>query len=254
MKLTVIGASPACPNPGDASSGYLFEAGGKALLVDCGPGVVARLQQFRPYWQLDYIVISHFHADHVLDLIPLRYGLRLGPQVPQGVRVPLYVPPQAQEKLDTLVRLLDPTGGGVGRTFVVVEYAPEAGLTLGPFTLSFVAVHHYVPAWGMRITADGVTVAYSADTGPCPGLERLAQGADLFICEATLPQRRKPEHYGHMTPDEVGEVAARAGVRRVLLTHIWDGVDRAEFAARASKTFGGPVEVARSGMVIEIGR
>src|SRR5205823_3071793 len=65
VKLTVVGCSPAWPNPGGAQSGYLVEddRGGR-LLLDCGPGVLARLREDDGWPSVDAIVLAHFHLDH----------------------------------------------------------------------------------------------------------------------------------------------------------------------------------------------
>jgi ribonuclease BN (tRNA processing enzyme) len=72
MRLTVLGRSPASPNPGEACAGYLVEGGGARLLVDIGPGVVSQLVRRHHPDELDAVVVSHMHADHVLDLVTLR--------------------------------------------------------------------------------------------------------------------------------------------------------------------------------------
>ncbi len=93
MRLTIVGAGPVMPNPGGASSGYLLTAGDTRLLVDCGPGVVSRLQRYVACADLTAIVISHFHSDHLLDLVPLRYGLQFAPGAKGRPRPRLYLPP-----------------------------------------------------------------------------------------------------------------------------------------------------------------
>ena len=74
MRLTVLGRSPARPNPGEACAGYLVEGGGSRILMDVGPGVVAQLLRRNTPDELDAVVISHMHTDHCLDLITLRYS------------------------------------------------------------------------------------------------------------------------------------------------------------------------------------
>src|SRR5581483_9559300 len=81
VKLTVVGCSPAWPNPGGAQSGYLVEDDGRRLLLDCGPGVLARLRQDAEWPEVDAIVITHFHLDHWGDVVPWVWGaLYLGLQ------------------------------------------------------------------------------------------------------------------------------------------------------------------------------
>src|SRR3954468_3323787 len=79
VRLTVVGSSPAWPNPGGAQSGYLVEADGGRLLLDCGPGVLPRLRELDGGWpRLAAIVITHFHLDHWGDLVPWVWGSMYG--------------------------------------------------------------------------------------------------------------------------------------------------------------------------------
>src|SRR4051812_12511301 len=101
MRITVLGKSPAWQDVGGACSGYLIEGGGMRVLLDCGPGVFAKLRERLDYVDVDAVVISHLHADHVNDLVPfasaLRYSGRVG-----DVRPRLLAPPGAQEVLERL--------------------------------------------------------------------------------------------------------------------------------------------------------
>jgi ribonuclease BN (tRNA processing enzyme) len=254
LKVTVIGASPACPNADGACSGYLFEAGDTRVLVDCGPGVLSRLQRHLAYPDLTAIVISHFHADHVLDLVPLRYGLRYAPLPMPKPRPALHLPPGGVDNLNALAHIMDRKNAAGFWTDVlsVAEYIPGVPLVVRDLRFDFIEMRHYVPVWGIRVTGGGRTVAYSADTGPCDALEELAHQADLFICEATLPERDDPGEWGHLTPAEAGDVAHQAGVRQLILTHLWQETDREAMRRRAEATFGGPVELAREDASYEL--
>ena len=74
MRLTVIGSSPAWPNPGSAHSGYMLEADGSRVLLDCGPGVLGRLREESLWPEVDAIAITHWHLDHWGDLVPWVWG------------------------------------------------------------------------------------------------------------------------------------------------------------------------------------
>jgi len=101
VKLTVVGCSPAWPNPGGAQSGYLVDgADGRRLLLDCGPGVLGKLRaaSANGWPQVDAIVVTHWHLDHWGDLVPWVWGGMVGPgkeaQKPQ-----LFLPPEGRERL-----------------------------------------------------------------------------------------------------------------------------------------------------------
>src|SRR5207247_10320670 len=106
VKLTVVGCSPAWPNPGGAQSGYLLEGPGR-LLLDCGPGVLAKLREREAWPTLDAIAVTHWHLDHCGDVVPWVWGSTLGPG--QDTRKPeLWVPPEGPEMLSAI-------GGRLGR-------------------------------------------------------------------------------------------------------------------------------------------
>src|SRR3982751_244217 len=125
VKLTVVGCSPAWPNPGGAQSGYLVESAHGRLLLDCGPGVLPRLRAAEGWPRIDAIAITHLHLDHWGDLVPWVGGLQFGPaaELPRPL---LFLPPGGRE---TLARL----GGDLGSrdmfesTFQIEEYADGAG-------------------------------------------------------------------------------------------------------------------------------
>src|SRR3954447_10662493 len=101
VKLTVVGCSPAWPNPGGAQSGYLVESDGRRLLLDCGPGVLPRLRERESWPDVDAIAITHFHLDHWGDLVPWVWGLKFGPAA--ELEPPeVWVPPGGIETLALL--------------------------------------------------------------------------------------------------------------------------------------------------------
>lgn len=254
VDLTVLGASPAAPRPGGACSGYLLRADGTRILLDCGTGVLANLQLHGGYGGLDAIVISHMHADHVLDLLPFRYLLKYGPRDQpdfQPPRIPLYLPPGGRAVLEALVRPILALSGDFeaperffADVFAVSEYDPQNELRIGELALRFVPVEHYVPTWA--IIAEGTRCfAYSADSGPCPALAAVARDADLFLCEATLaPAAAPPGWRGHITAQEAAEAAQAGGARRLILTHLWRNDPEAALD-EARAVFAGPVDVAQ---------
>ena len=254
MQLTVLGAGPACPNPGGACSGYLVSANRSHVLLDCGPGVVGRLLQAVPLRELDGVVISHMHQDHFMDLAPLVYGVTLGGFRGER-RLPVLVPPGGASALAEIGRALSGNPKFFSDVYDLNEYDPESVIDLGAYSVSFRRVAHFIPAYAMRIhtesPADGV-LTYSGDTGPCDELVEHARGANTLLCEAALRRqeeadpRRDPR--GHTSPREAGEMARRAGVKRLLLTHHWVDVADPDYGVReAASSFGGPLELVREG-------
>jgi ribonuclease BN (tRNA processing enzyme) len=253
MKVIVLGASPACPRKGGATSGYLVLHGETSLLVDCGTGVVANLQFYLDYHQLRSIVISHMHADHFFDLIPYRYGLKYAPYHEPWLPPALHLPPGGASIFEAVVAPFSENPDFFAGAFQVNEYDPAASLAVGDLTVRFARARHPMPAYAMRIEGGGRVFAYSSDTAPVENVVTLARDADLFFCESAIQCRSQDAPAGaHSTPGEAGEMARRAGVTRLVLTHVWPQFDERQMLDEASASFGAPVELAREHATYEV--
>jgi ribonuclease BN (tRNA processing enzyme) len=233
VKLTVVGCSPAWPNPGGAQSGYLVEGSGKVLL-DCGPGVLPRLREQEGWPGVDAIVITHFHLDHWGDLVPWTFGAIFGP----GREAPtpqLWLPPGG---LDELAVFGDKFGvpGMFSEAFTVQEYAEGKPFETCGLQITPVRVPHYqLQTYAMRVSDGKATLAYSGDSAPSEQLVELARGADLFLCEATLREGREGGNglRGHLSAEEAVAAFKESGARRLVIIHrpdelpLDDGIERA---------------------------
>jgi ribonuclease BN (tRNA processing enzyme) len=217
VKVVVVGCSPAWPNAGGAQSGYLVEGDGRVLL-DCGPGVLARLREAEGWPRVDGVVITHFHLDHWGDLVPWVFGAAFGPGREAG-RPELWLPPGGRERLLALgVELA--FAERLDAAFAVREYADGTpfrvrGLEIVPLRLE----HYDELTFGLRISNGRRTVAYSGDTAPTPKLAELARDADLFLCEATLRDSEPPGERGHLSAEEAVDAYHASGARRLVVIH-----------------------------------
>jgi ribonuclease BN (tRNA processing enzyme) len=263
MRLTVLGKSPAWQDAGGACSGYLIEDGDTALVVDCGNGVFAKLRERIDYTDVDAVAVTHMHADHFFDLFPFAYGLLL---TPRQQPVPVAGWPGTQHPARP--RLIAPVGARhtlrsiasawgdealVETAFVLEEYEGRAAVEVGSLTLRFAEVPHYILTFAIEVRgADGGRVTFGADCCPNEELAEFARDTDLLVIEATLPRPERTGIRGHLTPEEAGEHARRAGARSVLLTHVSDELDAEWVAAAGSRGFGAPVGVASEGATFEL--
>jgi ribonuclease BN (tRNA processing enzyme) len=215
--VTVVGCSPAWPNPGGAQSGYLVEAEGR-LLLDCGPGVLARLREREGWPRVDAIAITHFHLDHWGDLVPWVWGSMYRPERTDDATPELWLPPGGTEVLrgfgeklgfaDMFERAFDLREYADGRAFAA------AGLEVVPRRVP----HYDLLTFGLRVAAGSHTLAYSGDSAPSEQLAELARDADLFLCEATLAQP-EPDLRGHLTAEEAVAAFEASGARRLVVIH-----------------------------------
>jgi ribonuclease BN (tRNA processing enzyme) len=263
VDLVVLGKSPAWQDANGACSGYLVGSGGTWLLLDCGCGVFGKLRAVRDYAAVDAVVISHLHADHILDLIPYASGLIYAPRhqpVPvaghPGTSDPprprLIAPPGARETLRRLSAAAGMSEEHIEKGFRLEEYDPGDTVAVGDFEIRFQPVPHFLPTQAVSIANGDGRITYSADSSPSDDLCAFARDTDLLLIEATLPRPEREGPRGHLTPEEAGEHARRAGARRVVLTHISDELDADWARSEAERAFGGPVEVAHEGAVYEV--
>jgi ribonuclease BN (tRNA processing enzyme) len=262
VRITVLGKSPSWQDAGGACSGYLVEEDGASLLLDCGNGVFAKLRQHRDYVDVDAIVVSHLHADHFLDLVPYAYALTYAPRQ-QPVPVdgwpgtdhparPRLIAPRGAAQ--TFRRIVGAWGAEdlIDNAFDIHEYVPGEELEVGPMHVRFHEVPHFLPTCAIDVAAGTGRVTYGADSRPSDELVAFAAGTDLLIIEATLPRPERDGVRGHLTPAEAGDHGARAGARRLVLTHFSDELDARWAGDEAERTFGRPVSLAREGAVYEV--
>jgi ribonuclease BN (tRNA processing enzyme) len=219
VRLTVIGSSPAWPNPGSAHSGYLVE-GTERLLLDCGPGVLGRMRETDGWPKVDAIAITHFHLDHWGDLVPWVWGsfyLSSNGPVPKPE---LWVQPGGAEYLTALGERLG-FPDMFERAFKLAEYAQGVPFAAGSLTVTPIRVPHYtLQTYAFRVENGPRSLAYSGDSAPCEELVETARDADLFVCEATLLRGDLDgEPRGHLSLDEAVEAFEASGAKRLLVTH-----------------------------------
>jgi ribonuclease BN (tRNA processing enzyme) len=263
VELRVLGKSPAWQDAGGACSGYLVQSDEVCLLLDCGSGVFGKLRTVRDYADVDAVVISHLHADHILDLIPYASALIYAPRhqpVPvdgwPGTEHPprprLIAPPDGRATFQRLCAAAGMREQHIENAFRLEEYDPSETVQVGDLQLRFQPVPHFLPTHAVSIGNGDGRITYSADSSPSDELCTFARDTDLLLIEATLPRPEREGPRGHLTPGEAGEHARRAGARRVVLTHISDELDADWARQEGERGFGGPVEVAHEGAVYTI--
>jgi ribonuclease BN (tRNA processing enzyme) len=223
------------------------EADGYRLLLDCGNGSLANLLQVRAVRDLDAILLSHRHPDHWADVIGIILALAYDPAGRK--RVPLYGPRGLDAIIGTMID--DPAVPGEVCPYTTVRAGDR--LELGPFDVRLYAANHPVETLLSRLTANGKVLAYSADSDCCEDLAEAAREADLFIADCTWPasaQGLPPDM--HMRGADAGRLAAAAGARRLLVTHVWPSYDPEALAVEAAAEFHGITGAARDLQVLDV--
>ncbi|WP_267245982.1 MBL fold metallo-hydrolase [Streptomyces sp. PR69] len=250
MKVTVVGCSGSFPSAESACSSYLVEADGFRLLLDMGNGALGELQRHCGLYDLDAIFLSHLHADHCIDMcgyFVARYYRHDGGRCPA---LPVYGPEGTEQRL-TAAYADTPSATSMSEVFDF-HTLKSGSFDIGPFSVRTERVSHPVEAYGIRLEHGGRSFAYSGDSGVCEGLHELADGVDLFLCEASFTHGKEDVPDLHLNGREAGAHARRANVGRLVLTHIPPWTDAERNLADARAVYDGPCELAAPGRVYEV--
>jgi len=250
IEFTVLGSGTRALREDRSMSSYALRCQGFFLLMDCGDGALRRaLTAGLPLIQVDAVLISHLHLDHIADLPPLLWALHGEGAVRAHRPLRLYGPPGL---FDFYQRMGDLYGSWINDIPVpiVVQEVFEQDFEVGPWHARTLAMHHSILANGYRLQCERKTIAYTGDTGPGPGVIRLAREAELFICECAFPNGQ--DMPTHLNAGQAGQIAAEAKCEKLLLTHFYPEALAVDVAAQAREFFSGQVELAQDLMRLMI--
>lgn len=244
MDITVIGCWGAYPEKNEATSGYLVESEGSKILLDCGSGVLSRLQNYCFLEELDAVVLTHAHTDHVADIFSLEFAVLILMQIGKRSKpLDVYVNREARG----LLAFSYPDN-------VRVHWiGADTALTIGTVQLAFSENVHDIPCLAVKLTSrNGKTLVYSGDTGYCQAIIDFARSADVLLIESSFYDWQAGIMNGHLTAGEAGRIAALAGAGLTILTHFPHYGELEQLAAEASRQYDGPIRLASCGMQIHL--
>ncbi|MDZ5470226.1 MBL fold metallo-hydrolase [Bacillus sp. 31A1R] len=244
MKLITIGSWGGYPKANEASSGYILEHEGFHLLVDCGSSVLSKLQNFIQPEELDAVILSHYHPDHIADIGVLQHArLIQGFLGKEMETLPIYAHTLDEPEFAKLT-YKDITKG--------TPYDPNGTLTVGPFQIQFLMTNHPVPCYAMRFEAAGKSIIYTADTSFKEGFIPFSKNADLLLCECNFYSNQDGKNAGHMNSHDAGHLASEAAVKQLVLTHLPHYGNLPDLITEASQKYNGSVSLAEYGQTIEL--
>lgn len=255
MKITILGTGTFYVNTKRSGPAYLVEADNKKILIDCGPGTLMRLSEIgvKPE-DLDYIFISHFHADHTSDLFPLIMNFRLKEFDEKEYKTPIVFGPTGIEnfikKLSYVYELpaFDNYSKVEYRTYQ--ESTRLGNITVKTFRVEHVAFGSVAKAYALRFEFEGKVFAFSGDSVKCEGLENVSKQADLFICDASYPKGKS--NVAHLDTTEMGEIAQNSEVKNVVLTHFYPKTEGVDLVSEVKEKYSGQVFLGEDLMELEI--
>lgn len=264
MKLTILGSGTSIIKKDRYAPGYLVEFNsGESFLFDCGGTVIQRFADINfDYLELDHILISHPHADHLGGLISLIFGLKLKSMYAKVLgkkertkMLLLHGYPGFWKDYKLLRKMMSPE---LDETYPikVIEYKNQEvkypGFVLGTKLVPHAEKYYKNKCLAFRLEADGKAFFYSGDTKYCKQLAGLAKNADLALIDSSGLGEGLGEGGYHITPEGAGKVAQEAGVKKLILTHHYDVKPQEQILKEAREYFSGEIIMARDLMVIKI--
>ncbi len=254
INVTILGSGTCVPWIKRSSCSVLLQIGDSNVLLDSGAGTMRRLLETgTTIFDISYVFYSHFHPDHTAELVPLLFATKY----PDGKRrkKPLTIIAakgfsQFYSGLKTAYGSWIELRAGLLQIGELDNIGPDSR-SFHDFIVDSIPVEHNEESLAYRITSTkGKSVVYSGDTDYCKNLITLAKNTNLLICESAFPDHLKID--GHLTPSIAGEIATRANVDKLVLTHLYPECDQADIKNQCRKTYSGPLILAEDLMRIEI--
>ena len=246
MKVTVLGYYGGYPDNGIATSGYLIQTEKFNLLLDCGSGVLLELEKHLNPYNLDAVLLSHYHSDHIADVGVLQHYWQLAPNKLKEGPLSIYGHTEDEEHFDAL-NWFDDT--------VAKPYHEDDVLTLGDLEITFKKTQHPVVTFAIKIkdkTTNQVLV-YTGDTRYFEDLASFCEGADLLMTDTNFYDDKEGQKW-HMTSEETGKLALDAKVNNVLISHLPQYGDLDDLKEQTKMATNNSVNVIlpKTGMVINL--
>lgn len=242
MEVIILGTGTATPQLERNASGVLVKTSTATVLVDIGPGIMRRLCEARvDYKQIDIVLMTHFHPDHVSDIAPFLFAHNYAYGNMRSDPFFLLGPRGLEQLYDGLVNIygswIEPS---LDRLIIkeLDETRRDNFFFRGTEIVSAPA-EHSKPSISVRVNDGNKSVSISGDTAYSDNLVKLAEGTDVFICECSMPDEQ--EIPGHSSPSVAARMASLANAKKLFLTHFYPPCDQVDIVRQASFFYSGPI-------------
>lgn len=250
MELYILGSGTCVPTVERGPSGLALTLNSHLILFDGGGGSLRQLARLNlDFRQVDYFCLSHFHPDHVSDLVPFLFALNYTNDFTRRQPLHLIGPPGLNKFYQNLCSTF---GSWIEPHFynLFLHEMEEERLAFPDFEIRTLPMNHSTVSIGFRINYQGKSMAYSGDTDYCPNIIKLGERANLLILECSFPEYRKVA--GHLTPLLAGRIAREAACAKLLLTHFYPVFQGQDILAECRREFAGEIILAADEMKIVI--
>jgi len=263
MKITILGSGTAAPRLSRNMSSYLLEAGNKKILLDSGAGTIRQLLKLKAnLLDIDHIFYTHLHNDHINDLGAIIWSNNYG--ISRKKPLNIYGPKGFKKYFKILIeKILKPTKLNYkinakemwnGSTIKI----PTNNLNNNFLTniknneliIKSIKSKHTESSVSYRIEYNNKSIVYSGDTDYSNEIIKLSKNADVLILECSLPDNKKAK--GHLTPSLCGKIAAKANVKKLVLTHFYPEADKVDVKRQCEKEYNRKIIPAKDFMTIRL--
>jgi len=251
IHITILGSGTCVPSLRRSACSVLLEFDKQKVLIDSGPGTTRRLLEHGlTINQLTHIFYSHFHPDHISELVSILFSSKYSGLVRS---TPLTIT-AGEGFVKFFEKLTSVFGHWIELDKLVLNemnISTSDHQSFDEFCVDTVPTDHNPESLAYRFTSkSNATVVYSGDTDYCKQLIQIASSANLFVCESAMPDDKKVG--GHLTPSLAGKIARDACVDQLILTHLYPECDEVNIVKECRKNYSGPLWIAEDLMRLAV--
>ena len=252
MRITVVGSGTVVPSLQRRQSCVVVQVGGETLVFDLGSGAVrGMLRADLDPFSVDRIFFTHFHPDHTVDVVPLLFSINYGSREKRTRPLHVSGPEPFVEFWGSLMKVWGEWMTGQYTTLVSeLPLECPSPIDIAGCRLTWAPAEHRPESIAYRLDAEGGAFVYSGDTEYSESVVALARGTDTLLIECAFPDEAPVP--GHLTPSDVARIASEAGVKRVVLTHIYPETDSLDLVSEVADGFDGEVIVSEDGLALDL--
>jgi len=249
-ELILLGSGTGIPSLRRGSPGLLVITGSSHLLIDSGAGVLRRMLEVGiTYRDIDLLLYTHIHPDHISDLVPLLFACKYA-DLPREKDLVCVGGLGFRRYFNKLKRTYG-TWIEPNSYQLTLKEISKKSLSFRDVKIFAKPMAHLPESTGYRVEfGEGKSMAISGDTAYCRNVVELASGVDLLVLECSFPDEKKVE--GHLTPSLAGRIALESRCKKLLLIHLYPICDQYDIVKQCSEVYQGPIVLGEDLMKIKI--
>ncbi len=249
MEIIILGSGTAMPLKDHSPAGILIIHKDHPMLLDIGPGTLTRLLPTGiSFDQLDFLLSTHLHPDHTLDLATL---LQVFDSAPDSRRISPFTIIGCKGTKDFVDRLLLLFPEITPQTYTLkIQEVFQDEFNLFGLNVKSAPTGHTPYSVAYSLQNHKYKIAYSGDAAPQGDLITLAADADILICECSFPSGWESNE--HLNADSLGKIVSEAGVKSLIVTHCYPPALNIDLEKQIRHHYKGPIHLALDGYRVSL--